>query len=1094
MSTRFKINLCLLFSFLLLCITPFAVSSQSDDQNSRFTSHTFNKTADIFDRAIGSLDKGKMLFRNFENYGMIGYTGPSSRHGLWGELRWFLFMLGMPPGPWGASVQTEDLGVIDRSDQYNVIENYTCRLAANDPGEEFSDWEAKDGSATRLFGSARNASNYPLIASSDNEDTWPQGYYDQSGNWTDTPGERHWPGPWALDADPASPTYLQENYGQFVSDKDMFYIFDDKYNGIRSGYDLGIGYPVGIDVEVTGYSWAVPAYEDIAFLKYDIIFRDDIASEDQERQFYDGPIDDVYFGFYTDVDIPGRDSLNQWCDPWAIDDFALPDKDNNALIMFDKRGWTEDLNTGNDQQQGPVSVYSIAFTKTPEDIGITDFHFLDQELIMSYDGGPYFEKIMYSFLSSNPGLIDSETDRNVVFHVSPSDVDYPHFDQVDSLLRYNEYDYYGNPYPTFYHNDAYNRPDISFSIGIGPITLTPGSTYPLHFTIFGSEDNPAVLDPDYYHFPVNTPYLNSSGFTDMTDRFADVYDNLSRARTLYENHFGGHIVNLQTLNSGETVNGNVQVEWNVSSLTGNPIYAVDIFFSSDAGTKWETIAENISNSGSYQWNTLFVPDGIYYRIKIVAEDSLLIGTAASDTDFTVNNPGDAPPQIRLLDPLYTMTATGATDIEWHAGDADGDAVTISISYSKDGGLTWDAIASDLTNTGAYSWDSADSPNSPYGNLRLIVNDGALADTVETGYIITVDNPRETLSSTLFDHPAGYGNGSAEVRIIDESALTGHLYEITFNETVDSLNTYYSIKDLNTGSTVINEMLYNTAESREFDGVRLYIDEHDELEQLNAGWKTGGDTWWTLTDLGSRSNSIPGYYEFRYFETPADSHYNGTVKTDQALPFQIWNMAAVPKPFQVLIKSTKDGIKAWNYRQTFYFYEPQPGDPSGSPVKTWSTMLFHPDSGDVQSIDTTVTPPDTIFWEPNDPQPGDVHVWETTIPFTEADTLRFSLDLTDVKEEKVLPNTFRLHQNYPNPFNPETTIRFELPAAADVRITVYNILGKEVAKVTDRDYAAGEHSIKWNGRNSFGTQVSSGMYFYRIEAGTFVKTMKMVLLR
>jgi hypothetical protein len=82
-----------------------------------------------------------------------------------------------------------------------------------------------------------------------------------------------------------------------------------------------------------------------------------------------------------------------------------------------------------------------------------------------------------------------------------------------------------------------------------------------------------------------------------------------------------------------------------------------------------------------------------------------------------------------------------------------------------------------------------------------------------------------------------------------------------------------------------------------------------------------------------------------------------------------------------------------------------------------------------------------------------------------------------------------YQNYPNPFNPTTEISFSLPNASDVKLEVYNIMGQKVAVVVDEYLQAGEHTALWDA-GSF----SSGVYFYRFEAGEFVESRKMVLLK
>ena len=93
-----------------------------------------------------------------------------------------------------------------------------------------------------------------------------------------------------------------------------------------------------------------------------------------------------------------------------------------------------------------------------------------------------------------------------------------------------------------------------------------------------------------------------------------------------------------------------------------------------------------------------------------------------------------------------------------------------------------------------------------------------------------------------------------------------------------------------------------------------------------------------------------------------------------------------------------------------------------------------------------------------------------------------------------PNAFALHPNVPNPFNPETTIRFELPQAATVRLEVFDILGQKVRTLVSSSLQAGTHSAVWHGRNDAGIQVGNGIYLYRIETDGFTQMRRMLLLK
>lgn len=106
----------------------------------------------------------------------------------------------------------------------------------------------------------------------------------------------------------------------------------------------------------------------------------------------------------------------------------------------------------------------------------------------------------------------------------------------------------------------------------------------------------------------------------------------------------------------------------------------------------------------------------------------------------------------------------------------------------------------------------------------------------------------------------------------------------------------------------------------------------------------------------------------------------------------------------------------------------------------------------------------------------------------------TLDLAVADDPISIPYEFNLLDNYPNPFNPSTTIRYTLQRRAEVRISVYNILGKKVCTLVDGVKPAGEHSIIWDGKDSDGKEVASGIYLYRLIAGDYVDSRKMVLLR
>ena len=92
-------------------------------------------------------------------------------------------------------------------------------------------------------------------------------------------------------------------------------------------------------------------------------------------------------------------------------------------------------------------------------------------------------------------------------------------------------------------------------------------------------------------------------------------------------------------------------------------------------------------------------------------------------------------------------------------------------------------------------------------------------------------------------------------------------------------------------------------------------------------------------------------------------------------------------------------------------------------------------------------------------------------------------------ENPAPVDYALHQNYPNPFNPVTTISYSIPIKSQVELVIYNTLGERIKKLVKEEKEAGRYSVEFDA-----TVLPSGVYFYRLQAGDFAETKKMVLLR
>ena len=109
-------------------------------------------------------------------------------------------------------------------------------------------------------------------------------------------------------------------------------------------------------------------------------------------------------------------------------------------------------------------------------------------------------------------------------------------------------------------------------------------------------------------------------------------------------------------------------------------------------------------------------------------------------------------------------------------------------------------------------------------------------------------------------------------------------------------------------------------------------------------------------------------------------------------------------------------------------------------------------------------------------------------------LKDILQIVNSVNKNTYPLNFKLEQNYPNPFNPETTIKYQIPHNGFITLKVYNLKGEEVKTLVNAEQPSGSYSVNWKGVNNKGQQISSGIYYYRIEAENYSQTRKMILLK
>ena len=166
--------------------------------------------------------------------------------------------------------------------------------------------------------------------------------------------------------------------------------------------------------------------------------------------------------------------------------------------------------------------------------------------------------------------------------------------------------------------------------------------------------------------------------------------------------------------------------------------------------------------------------------------------------------------------------------------------------------------------------------------------------------------------------------------------------------------------------------------------------------------------------------------------------------------------------------------------------------------------------DVKSVGKEVS---VILWNVNNTpiEPGDSAIFRLPIQLTNNNVdsihvlmssgINNEVSLVNSKQQDIrnsIPRDWMLYQNYPNPFNPTTTIEFDVPEMTGkiprAAIQIFNILGQHIMTIERGIHDAGRYSVMWDGKNDNGVRVSSGVYFYRLLAGDYVSTKKMVMLK
>lgn len=249
------------------------------------------------------------------------------------------------------------------------------------------------------------------------------------------------------------------------------------------------------------------------------------------------------------------------------------------------------------------------------------------------------------------------------------------------------------------------------------------------------------------------------------------------------------------------------------------------------------------------------------------------------------------------------------------------------------------------------------------------------------------------------------------------------------------------------------------------------------------YRTQGPFFTTYHTTSITHDTIINHHSYFYFDDFNDGDYGGYIRFDSVtgnlLKFNL-NNGCSNYPNDEIIDSLPSSVNDIILNCGFYTFKK-------CLVKTDSTIKFLHDGLIYANVEykkglglfsscSGEPPPCNYFTELQGAIINGVLWGDTTLSLVE-------------QTGNTIPSSFRLHQNYPNPFNPATNIQFDIPITSKVRVTVHDITGKLMAELIDQSLSPGKYVTSWNADG-----YASGVYYYRIAAGNFSETKKMILVR
>ncbi len=604
-------------------------------------------------------------------------------------------------------------------------------------------------------------------------------------------------------------------------------------------------------------------------------------------------------------------------------------------------------------------------------------------------------------------------------------------------------------------------------------------------TLAHTADVVILTGSDY--FALNSGEEKTFGFViSAADSLPNLISNILNGKALIESNFNFDSlfseINFLNINNHPVYSGTINISWD----EGRGDSYADIYYSSNAGINWKIIATDVPNIGSCSFNTHNADDAAFGRFKINLKngEGRIIASNISPY-FSINNEGNGSPLVTMLNE-DSLTSKLITDdvfnFEMFIGDPDNSSLQLDIYYSLSGTdeFTFYSHRQIVSDTMAVliPIDLVNIPNGEHIKIKFVVNDGSLSSIYITPEF-SKNNHHEVLNSQYINISSGSLHVPFEVRVINPAAFKADEYEISFNDYISASSKWKTFKVYNKTQdyyVLEDTRLFPFNESKVFDGLTFYNEDvFNDIDTSKSYWNNPHPLKFNAEAMNGLQNKSPNDYSVVF-----SNEYNDSSNS-------LYDFPGVP-----LCQVRTTNFKVYDITNPQQPERIKFGFPYDSaPFGTIS-------SGDLLALTNNKYKKLTWlvrFSGANEPVPafGDTLFIFTIKGLSKFDTVKISGLPVNVKEENYLPTNFTLYQNYPNPFNPTTKIKFSIPSgfwkSQNVLIKIYDVLGREVETIINKEYSSGIYEVIFDG-----SKYASGMYIYKLTAGNFSKSLKMILIK